>query len=195
MIKRHLCGAIADKPYERYELTRGRNEEANQTRLHSSRSTLACIFGRCGDLRSPARTHQASLMQAFRPIPGVSHAKYDRVAAWIFPKWWCQTTTCERTCSLRSVVSVNELEQQDRKAGCERSIGDRDKIEPTRNLDAVVVDLPKLNSRVTGKYSVQRSWGLATAGSPQAPDRPPIGNRPATNAFFVLTSLFVSAAR
>jgi hypothetical protein len=115
-------------------------------------------------IRGPkAKAHQAFLVETRGSIPDVSDASVTGT--------WSGYKTSNGSAK-RQLVSglpvsevrtfyTNELEQQGWKAGCERLIGDRDRIVFTRNEDTVVLDLPKLDSQITGEYSVQLSWGIS----------------------------------
>jgi hypothetical protein len=113
--------------------------------------------------RPRARAHQEFIAEVLRSIPDVSDASVTGV--------WSGYKTSNGSAN-RHLVSglptsevrrfyANELEQRGWKVGCERLIGDRDRIVFTGNEDTVVLDLPKQDSQVTGAYSVQVSWGIS----------------------------------
>ncbi len=55
---------------------------------------------------------------------------------------------------------VKQFEEQGWQGGCERFIGDRDRIVFKRDKDSALWDLPKLDSQITGQYLLQLSWGI-----------------------------------
>jgi hypothetical protein len=116
-----------------------------------------------GAIRGPkAKQHQASLVEAFRSIPDVSDASVTASSS----EYKASNGSAERR--LVSGLPVSEvrtfylktLEQQGWVAGCEKFIGDRDRIVFVRDKDTAVLDLPKLDSQVTGQYLLQLSWGI-----------------------------------
>jgi hypothetical protein len=114
-------------------------------------------------IRGPkAKAHQASLLEALRSIPDVSDASLT--ASWSGYK--TSNGGAKRMLVSGLPVSevrmfyVSQLEEQGWKAGCERLIGDRERIVFVRDEDSAILELPKLDSQITGEYFILFSWGI-----------------------------------
>jgi hypothetical protein len=114
-------------------------------------------------IRGPkANEHQASIVEALRAIPDVSDASVTRSSSSGKTGFGVAERKLVSGLPVSEVRSFykNKLEQQGWTPGCERFIGDRDRIVFVRNADAAILDLPKAaDSQITGEYSLQLWWG------------------------------------
>lgn len=114
-------------------------------------------------VRGPRATaHQKLLLETLHSIPDVSDASVISSGS--------SNKTSNGSADRRLVSGlpvsevrmfyVNELRERGWNTECERYVGDRDRIVLTRDQDTAVLDLPKLDSRITGEFSLQLSWGI-----------------------------------